>query len=246
MIPRILHQVWVGPNPIPQEFMGYRESWLRHHPAWEMRFWTEENLPPDLIRKEAYERLRNPAERSDILRLEVLLRFGGVYVDTDIECLRPIDPLLEEGADFFVGYIGAHRVQNALIGAVAGHPALEQALRELRPVTEYGIDKHGTGPHFLTTVLRQHPDVTIYPQEVFYPMTDAERERAYAVHHDAASWKTPELWKTRMQEVQRKLAEARKRNEELEALVGLRGPSAGIRAWRSQLRVGERLRRDRR
>lgn len=230
---------------MPQEFLDYRESWLRHHPDWEMLFWTEENLPADLVRKEAYERLRNPAERSDILRLEVLFHFGGVYVDTDIECLRPIDLLLEEGADFFVGYIGAHppRVQNAVIAAVPGHPALERALRELRPVTEFGIDKHGTGPHFLTTVLREHPEVTIYPQVVFYPMTDAEREQAYAVHHDAASWKTPELLKARMQETQRKLAEARRRNEELEALVGLRGASAGIRAWRSQLRFGERLRR---
>jgi inositol phosphorylceramide mannosyltransferase catalytic subunit len=230
---------------MPPEFMGYRETWLRHLPDWEMHLWTEENLPADLVRKEAYERLRNPAERSDILRLEVLFRFGGVYVDTDIECLRPIDPLLEEGANLFVGYIGAHppRVQNAVIAAEAGHPALEQALRELRPVTEFGIDKHGTGPHFLTRVLREHPEVTIYPQEVFYPMTDAERERAYAVHHDAASWKTPELLKARAQESQRKLAEARKRNEELEALVGLRGASAGIKAWRSALRVGERLRR---
>ena len=243
MIPRILHQVWVGPDPLPQEFLDYRESWRRHHPGWEMRLWTEENLPTDLVRREAYERLRNPAERSDILRLEVLLRFGGVYVDTDVECLRPIDPLLEEGAGFFVGYIGAPKVQNAVIGAAAGHPALERALRELRPVTEFGIDKRGTGPFFLTEVLREHPEVTIYPREVFYPMTDAERDQAYAVHHDAASWKTPDLWKTRVWQLQEKLAETRQRNEELEALVGLRGPSAGIRAWRAQLRFRQRLRR---
>jgi mannosyltransferase OCH1-like enzyme len=240
MIPRILHQVWVGPDPMPQEFQDYRESWRRHHPAWEMHFWTEENLPDDLVRKEAYERLRNPAERSDIIRLEVLFRFGGVYADTDVECLRPIDPLLEEGADFFAGYVKVGKVQNALIAAAAGHPVLERALSELRPVTEYGIDKHGTGPPFLTALLREHPEVTIHPQATFYPNTDAQRETAYTIHHDAASWKTPELWKTRALKLQQKLSEARRWNEELEALVGLRGLSAGLAAWRSRLRRNRR------
>ena len=251
MIPRIIHQVWVGPNPLPQEFVRYRESWRRHHPDWEMRLWTEENLPTDLVRKEVYERLRNPAERSDIIRLEVLYRFGGVYVDTDVECLRPIDPLLEEDVDFFAGYIGTkhvgpkkleNAVNNALIAVEARHPVLERALRELRPVTAYGVDKHGTGPWFLTELLRDHPEVTIHPQELFYPSTDAERERAYTIHHDAASWKTPEVWKERALRERRKLAEARKWNEQLEALVWLRGPAAGIRAWRSRLLSGGRLR----
>ncbi|NYK77369.1 hypothetical protein GPW07_24425, partial [Salmonella enterica subsp. enterica serovar Typhimurium] len=85
---------------MPDEFARYGESWRRHHPSWEVRLWTDENLPDDLVRKEAYERLRKPAERSDIIRLEVVLRYGGVYVDTDIECLRSIEPLIE-GVEFW-------------------------------------------------------------------------------------------------------------------------------------------------
>lgn len=221
---------------MPQDFSRYQESWRRHHPDWEMRLWTEDSLPDDLTRREVYERLRNPAERSDIIRLEVLYRFGGVYVDTDVECLRPIDPLLEDDADFFVGAVQG-KVENAVIGAVAGHPILERALRELRPVTEYGADlTQGTGPWFLTALLREYPEVTIYPQEVFSPMTDAERERAYAVHHYVSSWKTAEHWEAKATRWREKLIETRKWNEQLEALVGLRGPTAGIRAWRSRLR----------
>ena len=235
MIPRILHQVWVGPDAMPQEFLDYRESWRRHHSDWEMRLWTEDSLPDDLIRPEVYERLRNPAERSDIIRLEVLYRFGGVYVDTDVECLRPIGPLLEEG-DFFVGEVQG-KVENAVIGAAAGHPVLERALRELRPATEYGADlTQGTGPWFLTALLREHPEVTIHPQEVFSPMTDAEREQAYAVHHYVSSWKTAEHWKEKALLRQEKLDKARAWNEQLETLVGLRGPSAAIKAWGSRLR----------
>ncbi len=236
MIPRILHQVWVGPNPMPQEFVDYRESWRRHHPDWEMHLWTEDSLPGDLVRTEAYERLRSPAERSDIIRLEVLYRFGGVYVDTDVECLRRIDPLVEESGDFFVGAVKG-KVENAVIGAAAGHPILERALRELRPVTDYGVDPtQGTGPWFLTALLREYPEVTIYPQEVFSPMTDAEREQAYAVHHYVSSWKTAEHWEEKAVRTREKLMEARKRNEQLETLVGLRGPVAAFRGWRARLR----------
>ena len=61
-IPRILHQIWVGPDPFPEEFADYRETWIRHHPAWEVRFWTEENLPNDLDRQvEAIVRRRSHA-----------------------------------------------------------------------------------------------------------------------------------------------------------------------------------------
>jgi mannosyltransferase OCH1-like enzyme len=237
MIPRILHQVWVGPNPMPPEYLDYRESWRRHHPEWEMRLWTEDSLPDDLVRPEVYERLRSPAERSDIIRLEVVFRFGGVYVDTDIECLRPIDPLLEDAGDFFVYTARGGKVENAVIAAAPGHPILERALRDLSPATEHGVDlTQGTGPWFLTRLLREYPDVTIYPQELFYPTTDSERAEAYAVHHYVSSWKTAEHWKEKALERQEKLDKARAWNEQLESLVGLRGPSAAIKAWRSRLR----------
>src|SRR5205807_3001839 len=74
MVPRIIHQIWVGPDPLPGELRGYVDSWKRQHPDWEHRLWTEDSLPRDLVRPESRERLRHPAERSDILRLELLWR----------------------------------------------------------------------------------------------------------------------------------------------------------------------------
>src|SRR5262245_37093593 len=103
-IPRLFHQVWVGPKPFPAEFEAYSETWLERHPGWELQLWTEENLPQGLRRPEAYERLRSPVERCDILRFELLWRFGGVYVDCDFECLRSLEPLIEE-LDFFTANI---------------------------------------------------------------------------------------------------------------------------------------------
>jgi mannosyltransferase OCH1-like enzyme len=213
MIPRILHQIWVGPNPLPEDFRGYRESWRRHHPDWDMPLWTEANLPTDFTRKEAYERLRVPAERCDIILLELLLRHGGVYVDTDLECLRSIDPLLD-GIDFCVTYNKPGRVSTALIAAIPGHPIIEQALRDIRPRTEYGVDKHATGPGLFTRVLREYPEVTIFPHEYFHAFE--ANQRAYAVNHRAHSGMEPAEARKALVKADRKLAAARERIEELE------------------------------
>ena len=210
---------------MPQEFVEYRDSWRRHHPGWEMRLWTEDNLPTDLIRKEAYERLRKPAERADIIRLEVLLRFGGVYADADLECLRSIEPLLD-GVEFCTAHNRSGRISNALIGATAGHPILERAVKELRPRTEYGIDKSGTGPIFLHNLIRQYPEATVFPPEYFHAITpDPE---AFAVNHHASSWRDPEDLRHTLLKAERRLVEAQERIDELERWRRLRQNVASL------------------
>jgi mannosyltransferase OCH1-like enzyme len=187
LIPRVFHQIWLGPAPLPDRFEPLVESWRRHHPGWTHRLWTEETLPGGL-RPEVYERLRSPAERSDVLRLELLAREGGVYVDTDFECLRPLDPLLE-GVELFAGVFKDGRVNNALLGAAAEHPAIVRALQEVRPLARYGtVDKYGTGPFFVDRVLKE-AGATLFERKLFYPMP-SEEPSAYAVHHMARSWKT--------------------------------------------------------
>jgi inositol phosphorylceramide mannosyltransferase catalytic subunit len=216
MVPRILHQVWLGDRPLPDEFAGYRETWLGHHPDWEHRFWTEDNLPQDLRRPEVYERLRMPAERSDILRLELLWRDGGVYVDTDFECHRPLDPLIE-GLDFFTAPLKPNGwVNNAFIGSIPGHPIVDRALRELRPRESYGYDKHGTGPRFLDTLLKDYPEVTLLPAELFYQTSPGQLADAVATHHAAGSWKEVESYRKAVGLAERRNFELRGQIESLE------------------------------
>jgi mannosyltransferase OCH1-like enzyme len=190
MLPRVFHQIWLGDKPLPREYEGYRRSWTKHHPGWELRAWTEENLPGGLRRPEAADRLRAPAERADILRLELLWREGGVYVDTDFECLRSIEPLLD-GHDFVIGLAKPGRVNNAFIAAAAGHPMLDRALEELRPREFHGYDKDAAGPAFLDRLLAGAEGVTFLEPELLYPRTPAALEHAYAAHHEARSWKDP-------------------------------------------------------
>jgi mannosyltransferase OCH1-like enzyme len=216
VVPRILHQIWLGDRELPEEFAAYRETWRTHHPAWEHRLWAEDNLPSGLRRPEVYERLRVPAERSDILRLEVLWLFGGVYVDTDFECLGPLDPVIEE-LDFFTAPLKPNGwVNNAFIGSVAGHPILDRALTELRPREFHGYDKHGTGPRFLDTLLQDYPEAARLPAELFYQTSPSQLEHAVAVHHAAQSWKDADSYRNAVGLAERRNFELRGRIEELE------------------------------
>lgn len=208
MIPKILHQIWVGPEPFPKEFGAYQQSWRRHHPQWTFHFWTEETLPSNLLRNEAYDQSRIPAERSDMIRIELLWEYGGVYVDTDMECMRPIDPLLDE-VEAFAVYLKPGRVTNTVLGSKPGHPLFARARREMRPQTIGArFDKAASGPYFLDALFKRHHNVAIFPPELFFPASLEERERAYAVHHSSRSWKSREEWRETALLAEERLAHA--------------------------------------
>jgi mannosyltransferase OCH1-like enzyme len=208
-IPRIFHQIWVGPNPFPDEFAAYRRTWLELNPGWQLRFWTDETLPPreELRRPEAADRLRVPVERADILRLEVLWREGGVHVDADFECRKPIEPLIED-AELFVGVRKPGRLNGALMGSVPRHPLLERGLAELEPQHAYGLYlKEATGPRFLDRLLLDQPGVTFVSPEHFYPRTPEQLDDAYAVHHKARSWKDADSMRRLLEKAERRVVE---------------------------------------
>lgn len=210
MIPRIIHQIWIGPDPLPDDQRPYIKSWKRHHPSWEHKLWTEENLPEDPVRPEILERLRTPVERADILRLEILYRYGGVYVDTDLECLRPLDDVI--GDERFVGVcLKPGRVTNTFIASAPGHPLLERALRDVRPMKVYWTMsstvsiKEVAGPPFLARLVSDYADVKLLEPPLFFPSTPEDRERAVAVHHMARTWHNAVALRAAMLQAERRL-----------------------------------------
>lgn len=241
-IPRIFHQIWVGPDPFPDEFVPYRQSWLDHHPGWELKLWTDDNFPKpeELRRPEAAEWLRAPWERGDIFRLEILWREGGVHVDTDFECKRSIEPLIED-ADFFIGLRKPNKVNGALMGSVPGHHLLDRGLDEIRPRRKYGMRmgagetnvKDETGPQFLDNLLLGQPDVLLLDPPHLYPRTLHEMENAYAIHHRARAWKDDDGIRDSLRKAEQRLLkaqeEARKWRERYEKaaaeLERLRAPA---------------------
>jgi inositol phosphorylceramide mannosyltransferase catalytic subunit len=212
VIPRVFHQIWLGDDPFPYE--RERATWQQHHPSWEHRLWTEADVPADLELKEAANRLRQPAERADILRLELLHRHGGVYLDADFECLKPIDPLLD-GVDCFLGLLDSGRVSNAVIGCVPGHPLLARAMAEVRPRETYGpVDREGTGPLLLERLRHEVDGVTVFPANVFYATERAQAE--YAFHLSARSWKDASGLREDVARAERDRASARDELTELQ------------------------------
>ena len=198
-IPRLLHRVWLGGGEMPEAYRAFGDSWTRLHEGWELRTWTDADLP-GLGLAEHATRARSPSELSNAVRFEVLRRHGGVYVDTDVECLRPIDPILRGISAFAVLELPG-RVGTAVLGCTPEHPAFVRAAREA-PRT-LGLGAHSAdanGPYFLSLVLEQQDGVAILGAETFYPFLWDEAPRpkhelteAYGIHHFAESWKDEEL-----------------------------------------------------
>lgn len=209
MIPRVIHRVWLGDEPMPEEFEYYGETWQRHHPDWELRLWTDSNLPT-LRFPDAFERCRNHGERSDVLRSELLLQFGGLYVDTDVECRRPIEPLIDD-LPAFAAWVRPGRIGSAVLGAVPGHPAIERLLTEMQDRVGEGNQIEAT-VGLLTDVLSEAEDVEVFDSGTFYPYhprhnpaNGREFPDAYAIHHWGLTWKSKDDLRDRVRGLRDKL-----------------------------------------
>lgn len=200
-IPAVFHFVWLG-EPMRQFFKDCIQSWRDRHPSWQVIVWDEDMVPP-LKNQELFDDAETIAPRgngalqfrADILRYEILWRLGGVYVDCDFECQRPIDDLIRDAQVFAAWEETDHWINNAIMGAVPHHPMLEalvnglpESVRELAP----GMRPNAfSGPQYLTGVAGAFKhDLTILPKDMFYPYLWNELERggedfphAYAIHH---------------------------------------------------------------
>ena len=195
-VPRVLHQVWVGSKPMPDEQREFVAGWERRHPGWQHRLWTDADARELGISPELVRRAVTPSELSNLVRYSVVARHGGVYVDTDFESLRPIDPLVR-GLDGFAGCSKPGIVAPGLFGAIPRHPAIERAAELSRRFLGTRHPEPTTGPILFTHVLWDFPEFTVYPPELFYPYLWDEPHRrherfedAYAVHHWTLSWRT--------------------------------------------------------
>jgi mannosyltransferase OCH1-like enzyme len=169
-----------------------------------MHQWGDDNLPP-LRNQVLFDELESFSAKSDVLRFELLWLYGGVYIDTDFECLRSIEPLLEK-IRVFASFQTDLIVNGALMGAVPEHPFIGMLIDSLPgSVREHGSadPQLSSGPGFVTGCLdtwkaEGREPVTLFPAKFFYPYLWYEKHRrfekfpdAYAIHHWAESWRDP-------------------------------------------------------
>lgn len=206
MIPQILHSVLVGRTELTELEERCLRTWeevIVGH-TWCARYeWrNDDGIDSQFLRESIIHR---PINASNYLRYWALHEFGGIYLDNDVEVLKPFDLSL----DAFVGFqrddSDKECVNVAVMGFRAGHPLLKRILDRLDADTweAYPV---WTGPGILTDELRAMGlkgvnveqvvgEVTVYDKERFYPWRwdeppDRSRitERTIAVHHWGKTW----------------------------------------------------------
>lgn len=194
MIPKILHQVWLGNKPIPILFQQYSEHFKTLHPGWEYKFWNENNLK-DTDCWNFIEKAKHYSSKSNIARLYAILNYGGVYSDFDVEWIQNIDHLLFH--DSFAA-IEPHKTRwygNAIFGATPNNEWIKYQYDEL---SKYVNKNPPWGPSLMTIAAKKYDKLKTIDTSLFYPYAVGQNikgrdfSKSYAVHHWTLSWRQPE------------------------------------------------------
>lgn len=221
-IPHVIHYCWFGKNPKPELVTNCMLTWKKFFPKWKIIEWNEDNYDINKIPyiKEAY-LAGKWAFVADYVRFDVLYQYGGIYLDTDVEFIKPLpsEYLMLPG---FTGFECTGIVAPGLIFAVEkGFPLLEEILNQYQQehfeikadgiyktvnlhVTEILEGKGLVRNNKLQTV----SGLTIFPSEYFCGYdTDIHEpnitEKTICWHHYFASWSTESL-KSKMQRILKK------------------------------------------
>lgn len=218
MIPKKIHYCWFGGNPKPKLAEKCIKSWKKFCHDYEIIEWNESNCPLDdmpLYVRQAYE-AGKWAFVTDYVRLRIVYKHGGIYMDTDVEVIKPLDDLLYNKAYF--GFEDDKYVNTGHgFGAEAGSEILKEIMSDYEDIPfvleDGNFDKtpcpRRNTEAFLRCGLEQNNSmqticegILILPQEYFAPKNWLTgeliiTENTYSVHHYDASWYTPEQQKAR-------------------------------------------------
>ena len=220
MIPKKIHYCWFGGNPLPEDTLRYIDSWKKHCPDYEIIEWNESNFDINQYSyaREAYEH-KKYAFVSDVARLYALVQEGGIYLDTDVEMLKPLDAFLEHTA--FTCFEKKEYLASAIIGGEMGcQYAVDQLAsyerrRFVQPdgsldmtanvvgMTQYMVERGLR----LDNAKQDFPGLlTVYPLEYFCPKRSEITgykilpKEAHTIHYFMGTWQlrsTPEYLRLR-------------------------------------------------
>lgn len=206
-IPKVLHYVWLWGGKKWELFEACLASWKKYCPDYKIIEWNEKNFD---TRAHPYCKKfidqKQWAFASDYIRTCVILEYGGIYLDTDIELFQSLNPLLWENC--FFGWEDIFYVWWAIFGATAHHPILQEIFQVYS-----SLNKKTIYTRITTKIFRNHgikkntgniqygENFVLYPEEYFYPYAFYESPKkaqitslTYSVHHFAASW-IPKIYK---------------------------------------------------
>lgn len=210
MIPPIIHYCWFGRGPKPKEAHNFIAGWRRLHPGYRFIEWNEDNFDTGCVPyvRQAYER-RKFAFVSDYARGHALRSMGGIYLDTDVELVAPLDRLLVH--DGFLGFEHGHSVATSTMGFRPQHPLMDLYMKQYESrefVRADGLEDNTTNVTVLTRLAQADGlkldgklqvianGVVCLPMQVLSPLDyvnliDHRDSTTIAVHHYQHSWGGP-------------------------------------------------------
>lgn len=216
MIPKIIHYCWFGKNPLPALAIKCIASWKRYFPDYEIKEWNEDNYDVHSIPyiHEAYE-AKKYAFVSDYARFEILYKYGGLYFDTDVEVIKPLDDIIARGS--FMGCESDGEAASLPVvapglglGVMPGHILYKELLSLYSTLHFQNLDgtlNLKTVVEYTTEVLSVHglenikdiqciSGIYIYPASYFCPISVKDGKLRITsdtrtIHHYAQSWQSP-------------------------------------------------------
>lgn len=210
MIPKIIHYCWFGGKPLPKEALKCINSWKKYCPDYEIKEWNESNynLTKNDYVKYCYEN-KKWAFLTDYVRLDIVYQNGGIYLDTDVELVKPLDDFLCNKC-----YIGMEQVGTVNtgqgFGAVKHHKFIKENkdYYEKKPfLNDDGSFKRTICVPITTEILKKkglinknciqnlEDEVVVYPVEYFCPKKLGTNKititkNTVSIHHFESSWKS--------------------------------------------------------
>lgn len=212
MIPKIIHYCWFGGKKKPKLVRDCILSWRKELQGYEFIEWNEKNADfSHPFIKEAY-RKKKWAFVADYVRFKALFEMGGIYLDTDMMLLKPLDIFLNDIC--FFGAEEKNIVSAGIIGSEKSNLFIKNCLLSYDSL-EYK-NEINWNEHIITKIITNHlqrefgfrsikskskkiDDIVIYPPHVFYPFPFSEKndlsnynkyivEESFAVHLWVGSW----------------------------------------------------------
>lgn len=207
-IPKIVHYAWFGRGEKNELAQKCIDSWKKYLPNYEFIEWNEDNFNLNNYKyaKQAYE-AKKYAHVTDVVRLHVLYEHGGIYMDTDVEVLKPLDPLLTNRA--FSGFESDDRIPTGIIAAKKNNGWVFDQLKfyetanfldennnpilttNVQYIINISLVKHGYIPNGQKQTLKY--GMVMYPRDYFCPKSLETgkincTDNTYTIHHFSGSW----------------------------------------------------------
>ncbi len=208
MIPKKIHYCWFGGKPLPKAALKCINSWKKHCPDYEIIEWNERKFNIDSAPKYVREAFAHKkyAFVSDYVRLYAIHNHGGIYMDTDVEIVKPLDTILQNNAVF--GFEECGFIATSFMAADANNSFIKEFIELYNDeifVKSDGSLNTKTNVERLTPLLESKGlkkdnnyqtldgDITIYPKDYFSPFDNAtgvlnKTENTFAIHWFDKSW----------------------------------------------------------